>query len=78
MSLDLSTAEILKSGMECLTDKLGVINAERFIATIIREQLDYTKWQKDYFDNMTSEEFNDKLLNYAEKHPHKGNAKTIL
>ena len=36
-----STAEIMDLGLECLVEKLGIINAEHFIATIKRESFDY-------------------------------------
>ena len=36
-------------GMACLVEKLGIVNAERFIATIKRENFDYTTWQREYF-----------------------------
>ena len=31
-------------GLECLVEKLGIVNAEHFIATIKRESFDYTAW----------------------------------
>ena len=45
-----STAEIMNKGMRCLTEHLGVVEAEHFISVIIREKFDYTKWQREYFD----------------------------
>ena len=57
MDLSISSSELLKSGMKCLTDNLGIINAERFISLIIKEQFDYTKWQKTYFDNIEPKQF---------------------
>jgi hypothetical protein len=43
-------------GMKALIDKLGHVEAERFISLIIREPFDYTEWQKDLFDNMSVQE----------------------
>lgn len=41
---------ILKlEGINLLIEKLGEVDAERFIALIIKEPFDYTKWQKDLF-----------------------------
>ena len=37
-----STAEIMSKGMKCLMEQLGVVEAERFVATVIRERFDYT------------------------------------
>jgi len=33
-------------GMTALLEKLGIIDAERFIALILREPFDYTVWRK--------------------------------
>ena len=43
-------------GMKILIDKLGHVEAERFISIIIREPFDYTEWQKDLFNNMSVKE----------------------
>lgn len=45
-----STVEIMDMGLACLVEKLGIVNAERFIAMIKRESFDYTTWQREYFD----------------------------
>jgi hypothetical protein len=73
-----STAEILNKGMQCLLDKLGVVDTEYFISVINREQFDYTKWQQEYFDRMTPEEIDKAASQYAQAHPFKGEAKKIL
>lgn len=39
-----NTVEIMNKGMRCLTEKMGIVDAERFISIIIREKFDYTKW----------------------------------
>jgi hypothetical protein len=73
-----STVEILNKGMQCLLDKLGVVDTEYFISVISREQFDYTKWQQEHFDRMTPEEIDISAKQYAEAHPFEGNAKVIL
>lgn len=72
-----NTAEIMNRGMECLTQALGVVDAEQFISIIIREKFDYTKWQRSYFDAMPSGEFHQKALDYARTHPYTGNAERL-
>lgn len=72
-----NTVEIMNRGMECLTEKLGVVDAEHFISILIREKFDYTKWQRQYFDAMAPGEFNQKALEYAEKHPYTGDAERL-
>ena len=58
----ISTIEILNNGMQCLTEKLGIVE----------------KWQNTHFDKMTAEEFNEAASQYAKDHPYRGNAKVIL
>lgn len=72
-----STAEIMDMGLECLVEKLGIINAEHFIATIKRERFDYTAWQREYFDQMSPGQIRREAQEYAESHPHKGKGKRI-
>ena len=69
-----NTVEIMNRGMECLTEALGVVEAEQFISIIIREKFDYTKWQRTYFDGMAPGEFHRKALEYAKEHPYTGDA----
>ncbi len=42
-------------GMEALTEKLGMVEAERFIMLIRREPFDYTRWQENLFAGMSVE-----------------------
>ena len=72
-----STAEIMDMGLECLVEKLGIVNAEHFIATIKRESFDYTAWQREYFDKMESGEFAAKASAYADSHPFTGKAQIL-
>jgi len=43
-------------GMKILINKLGQVEAERFISLIIREPFDYTEWQRDLFNDMSVKE----------------------
>jgi len=43
-------------GMKVLINKLGHVEAERFISLIIREPFDYTEWQRGLFDDMSIKE----------------------
>lgn len=74
----MNTAEIINRGMECLEKNLGIIEAEQFISTILRENFDYTKWQRDYYDRFTPEQLHERAVAYAESHPYQGNAKEII
>ncbi len=72
-----NTVDIMNRGMQCLTEKLGVVEAEQFISIIIREKFDYTKWQRQYFDAMSPGEFHENALDYASTHPYRGNAENL-
>ena len=64
-----STAEIMDRGINCLLEHLGVLETEHFISVIIREKFDYTKWKREYFDEVSADEFNSVAVNYAKAHP---------
>ena len=64
-----SNMEIMNSGITCLLEKLGVVETEQFISTIIREKFDYTKWQQQRFDDMSSDEFQEASVAYAKENP---------
>ena len=64
-----STAELLDSGMNCLIEKMGIIEAERFVSVLIREKSDYTKWRQQYFGGVSSDDFHAAALSYGKSHP---------
>lgn len=64
-----STIEILNRGMRCLTEQMGIVEAEYFISTIIREKFDYTKWQREYFDAKTPEEISAEASGFESLQP---------
>ena len=47
---------IRTEGMRALNERLGIVEAERFITLIIREPFDYTEWQQDLYNDMTADE----------------------
>ncbi len=64
-----SNMEIMNQGMNCLLEKLGTVGTEQFISVIMREKFDYTKWQQQRFDNMSSDEFQEAAVAYAKENP---------
>ena len=67
-----SAVEIIDAGFACLVERLGVIDAERFVAMIKRDSFDYTVWRREYFDKMDLEQISNESVAYAKSHPHKG------
>lgn len=76
--MHMSTVEILNREMECLLEKLGVIEAEQFISLVIREKFDYTKWQQEHFDKLSPEQIDADAKQYVSEHPFKGKAEIVL
>ena len=72
--MNVTTSEIMRKGMECLTQQMGIVEAEQFISVIIREKFDYTKWQRGYFDRKTPEEISREASDFEQAHPFSGNA----
>mgnify|MGYP001590790338 FL=1 len=52
----MTDTEIRLKGLQVLTEHIGDIEAERFIALIQREPFDYTKWRQDMDENLSIEE----------------------
>ena len=42
-----TTDAIMVAGMNCLMEKLGVVEAEMFLAMIRENTFDYTEWRRD-------------------------------
>ncbi len=53
-------------GMKILSQKLGMVEAERFITLIIREPFDYTKWREDLFEDMSVRELSNQAMSEYE------------
>ena len=70
----LETSSIMNEGMACLTEHLGTVKAEMFVAAIIRDNFDYTEWQRTYFDAKTPKEISQEAIAYEKEHPFTGDA----
>jgi len=58
----ITDTEIRIKGLQVLTDHLGDIEAERFIAIIQREPFDYAKWQQGMDEDLTIQEISKKAM----------------
>jgi hypothetical protein len=52
----MTDTEIKLRGIAALTDGLGQVEAERFIALILREPFNYTDWRSGLFEDRSIEE----------------------
>jgi hypothetical protein len=58
----ITDTEIRIKGLQILTEHLGDIEAERFIALIQREPFDYTKWRRGLDEDLSIEEISKKAM----------------
>ena len=63
----LTDIEIRRKGFRVLVDKLGDVDAEKFIRLIIKEPFDYTEWQELLWADQTIEQISEKAMNYQNK-----------
>ena len=54
--------EIKIKGLQILSESLGDVEAERFIALILREPFDYTKWRQGLDEKSSIEEISRKAM----------------
>ena len=64
-----SSTELMSIGMDHLVQKLGQVEAERFISTVIRESSDYTKTRRLLFDDMIVAQVLKEAAEYELAHP---------
>jgi len=47
---------LLDTGLDILVERLGLVEAERFVFLVNKEPFDYTKWRQGLFEGMTGRE----------------------
>ncbi|PKL40910.1 MAG: hypothetical protein CVV44_02840 [Spirochaetae bacterium HGW-Spirochaetae-1] len=52
----LTDTEIKINGYKALVKALGEVQAEKFIALMLREPFDYTEWQKELWKDISVDE----------------------
>ena len=65
-------AELKVLGLEILTQHLGLVEAERFVALIQREKFDYTMWRQTLFAGMSGEEISRQAMEFRKHKPGRG------
>ena len=66
---DYSKNEMMILGMQCIVDKYGLINAEKFVNAIRESCPDYTIWRKDLFEGMSLDDYNNAAKAYLASNP---------
>ena len=63
-----NSAVLLDKGIRCLTNELGLLEAEQFIFLLLSEPFDYTEWRKDnLFKGMTVAEISQAADSYCKE-----------
>jgi hypothetical protein len=62
-----TVTEIKIRGLKALADALGHIEAERFIALLMREPFDYTDWQKSLWPERSVEDMSKAAMEFRIK-----------
>jgi hypothetical protein len=63
-----NSAVLLDKGIKCLTDGLGMLEAEHFIYILRSQPFDYTEWRKkNLFAGMSVEQISDAADAYCKQ-----------
>lgn len=73
-----SNNDVMCRGMDCLVERLGIVEAEQFVYLVKADQFDYTEWQRKYFDTISREELDYRIKEYAKAHPFQGDRTVII
>ena len=65
-----NNAVLLDKGIKCLTEKLGLLEAEQFIYVLKSQSFDYTEWRKtNLCAGMTLDEISNAAEAYCKENP---------
>jgi hypothetical protein len=56
MAKELTEQELRQEAVEALSDRLGPVDALRFLALVSREPFDYQQWRREYFSRYSIDE----------------------
>ncbi len=63
----ITDSEIRVKGLQVLSEHLGTVEAERFIALIQRERFDYTKWRQEIDQGFSVDELSRRAMEHTEE-----------
>jgi hypothetical protein len=62
-----NSAVLLDKGFRCLTNELGIVEAEKFVYLLLSEPFNYTEWRKDnLFADMSVQEISKAAEKYCQ------------
>jgi hypothetical protein len=56
MAKQLTEEELRQQAVQALSERLGPVDALRFLSLVSREPFDYQQWRKEYFSKYTVDE----------------------
>lgn len=59
--------EITYDGINALIDKLGIVEAEKFISIIGKDSFDYTEWRKRLWPDVTVRELSREAMDFRKR-----------
>ena len=62
---------IKHDGFNAIFKSLDLVEAERFVVLLKRDDFDYTDWRKDLWENLTVEELSKKAAQFSSDRRHK-------
>jgi hypothetical protein len=63
-----NNAVLLDKGIRCLTNELGLVEAEQFVYLLLSEPFNYTEWRKNnLFTGMSVEEISQSAKEYCKE-----------
>lgn len=66
----MNSAALLDKGMKCLTNELGMLEAEQFVFTLLSQPFDYTEWRRNNLcANMSVAEISAAADRYCRENP---------
>jgi len=68
----MTDTELRLQGITVLTQTLGGVEAERFVALIQREPFDYTKWRQDKWNDLSIDEISERAMALRKQGPEIG------
>jgi len=63
----LTDTTLKTEGMRILAENLGWVEAERFIALMLREPFDYTEWQRNLYKDVPLKDFLDSAKEFRKQ-----------
>lgn len=74
----MTDTEIRVKGISALTATLGSVEAERFIALVLREPFDYTRWQENLFEGRSVAEISAEATRFVKEQTEQGSAEKAV